>query len=276
MKFLKIFSWIIFIGLFLGCNEIPIKLADPEIPDSDRTVLIEELTGVSCTNCPKGALAVENILSQYPGRVVVVGIHGVLLSQPVKDASKYDFRNPDAHDLELSFPNLWGKPAASVNRSADSNGDIVDIIPDRWLGKVEAELQKPHVLNIVLETQFDRTSRQLQVEIAAIPLVDLPDNYKISVYLIESGIVDAQADGGEIIPNYVHNHVMMDMLTDFDGDVFGSDLKKGEIYKKKYNSVFPVVDGLWDPDQMEVVVMIAKDSVGDKSVLQAASAHVVE
>ena len=40
-----------------------------------------------------------------------------------------------------------------------------------------------------------------------------------------------QADGGEITKN-VHNHVMMDMLTDFDGDVLGVTLKKVKFIKE--------------------------------------------
>ena len=276
MKYFIFISIILISIILTNCNEIPIIIAEPEIPESEKTVLLEELTGVHCTNCPRGALASDFILNKYPGRVIVIGIHGKLLAEPIKDKSKYDFRNEDAKNLELWFTDLQGKPSASINRSPISSGSLTDVIPDRWLGSVENELKKPHVLNLLMATYYDDKSRQLKVDITAIPLIDLPNNYNISVYLTESGIVDAQYDGGSIIPDYEHNHVLMDMLTAFDGDVFGNNLKKDEVYKKSYSYTLPEVDGLWQPERMEVVAMVSNNSAADKSVLQAVSAHVKE
>ncbi len=65
IRFLLVFPLII----LLSCEEIPIIIADPVIPDSEKVVLIEELTGASCPNCPKGSAAIENILTKFPGRV---------------------------------------------------------------------------------------------------------------------------------------------------------------------------------------------------------------
>ncbi|MEZ4910865.1 MAG: Omp28-related outer membrane protein [Saprospiraceae bacterium] len=276
MRYFKIVFFVLVIFFLHSCNEIPLEITEPVIPDSERVVLLEELTGVSCTNCPRGAIASDFILDKYPGRVIVVGIHGKLLSDPIKDKSKYDFRNEDAKNLELSFTDLLGKPAASINRVPNSFGSITDIVPDKWLGAVESELSKPHVLNILIETNYNVDSRVLNVDITAIPLVDLNDNYFISVYLTESGIIDAQYDGGTIIPDYTHNHVLMDMITAFDGDAFGSNLKKDQLYKKSFSHTLPVVEGLWQPERMEVIAMISHKSASDKSVLQAVSAHVKE
>jgi hypothetical protein len=57
----RIISAFLFTGIsvsFFTCTEIPIQLKDPVIPESDRVVLIEELTGASCPNCPKGSAAI--------------------------------------------------------------------------------------------------------------------------------------------------------------------------------------------------------------------------
>jgi len=263
--------------LILSCKEIPVTISDPVIPQSDKIVLIEELTGASCSNCPKGSATIDNILSRHKGRVVAVGVHGKFLSYPTTK-SKYDFRNPKAKDLEAWFTGWQGKPTASVNRAVDpSSGLIVQDNPDLWLAGVERELQKPHLMNILLDAGYNADTRQVDLEVAAIPLADLPGNYNISIYLTESEIVDAQADGTEIIQDFTFKHVLMDMLTKHSGDVLATNLEKNKIIKKSYSYTLPSnVPGLWNAQNMELVVMVSHSSPTDVSVLQAASVHVVK
>ncbi|MBK7809245.1 MAG: Omp28-related outer membrane protein [Saprospiraceae bacterium] len=271
IRFLLVFPLII----LLSCEEIPIVIADPVIPDSEKVVLIEELTGASCPNCPKGSAAIENILTKFPGRVAVVGIHGDFLSNPTAK-SKYDFRNPKAKSLENWFQPWFGKPSASINRVKDENDMIMIDIPELWQAAVENELLKPHQMNLLLDTKFNAVTRKLDLEIAAIPLTDLAGSYNISIFLTESDIIDAQSNGAVIIDAYNHKHVLRDMMTKFDGDNFGSDLKKDDIIKKNYTYTLPIEPtGLWNPAKMEVVVMISRATPTDVSVVQAAYKKVV-
>jgi Outer membrane protein Omp28 len=144
-------------------------------------------------------------------------------------------------------------------------------IPELWQAAVEKELLKPHQMNILLDTDFSATTRKLDLEIAAIPLTDLDGSYNISIFLTESDIIDAQSNGGVIIDAYNHKHVLRDMMTKFDGDNFGSDLKKDAIIKKNYTYTLPVdLNGLWNPEKMEVVVMISRATPTDVSVVQTA------
>lgn len=277
MKRFVIPAILLFVLLFVySCHEIAIEIADPEIPASDRVVLLEELTGASCPNCPKGSAAIENLLAKFPGKVAAIAIHGDFLAKPTAK-SKYDFRNQKAKDLENWFTDWFGKPAASINRTPDNSGTIMIDLPDLWQAAVENELKKTHQMNILLDTNFDPVSRRMDLEVAVIPLVDLAGNYNISIYLIESGIVDAQSNGAVIIDEFTHNHVLRDMLTRFDGDNFSTDLKKEAILKKNYTYTLPVTaDGLWRPEHMEVVVMVSRNAPSDISVIQAATGHVME
>lgn len=270
---------LVFVGLSASlstCTEIPIELKDPIIPESDKVVLIEELTGASCPNCPKGSAAIENILAKFPGKVVAVGIHGDFLAKPTAK-SKYDFRNPKAKDLENWFKPWFGKPSASINRVPDETNTLMIDLPDLWQAAVEKELQKDHRINILMDVAYEASSRRVDVEIAAIPLTDLPGNYAISVYLLESGIVDAQSNGSMILEDFTHKHVLRDMLTRFDGDAFGNNLTAGSILKRNYSYTLPDTPaGLWVPGRMEVVAMISHNESNDKSVLQAVEKSVVE
>jgi hypothetical protein len=262
-----------------GCTEVNVDLGDVVIPDSDRVVLIEELTGASCPNCPKGTAALENILKKYPGRVLAVGIHGSFLSQPTTK-STYDFRNQKAKDLENWFKPWFGKPAASVNRlppdPSDPDSALMMDSPDQWESEVEKQLQRPHVMNITLASKYDENNRKVTLDVIAIPLVDLKGTHKISVFLTESGILDAQSNGGVIESNYTFNHVLMDMATPFDGEIIGVDLEKNRFYKKNYEIVLPIKEGLFDPKRMDLIVMVSRDEATSKEVLQAAEIHVVK
>lgn len=269
----KIFIFVIAAITIYSCNEIMLNIEDPVIPESDRVVLIEELTGASCPNCPKGSAALENIIAKYPDKVAVVGIHGQFLAEPIKDKSKYDFRNDKAKELENWFRPWYGKPAATINRilTEDPQEPYAISSPDLWLAEVEKELLKPHQMNILLAVDYDESKRTIDLDVSVIPLVDLAGNYNISVYLTESDIIDAQSNGSEYVDDYEHKHVLMDMMTNATGDSFGSNLKANDVIKKKFPSyTLPVREGLFNPEKMEVIVMVSKSDVGVRDVIQAA------
>ncbi len=273
----KIFIFVIAAITIYSCNEIMLNIEDPVIPDSGRIVLIEELTGASCPNCPKGSAAIENILAKYPGKVAVVGIHGNFLAQPIKDKSKYDFRNQKAKELEKWFEPWYGKPAASTNRilTEDDQEPYALSSPDLWLAEVEKELLKPHQMNILLAVDYDESRKTIDLDVSVIPLVDLAGNYNISVYLTESDIIDAQSNGSEYVEDYEHKHVLMDMMTNATGDSFGSNLKANDVIKKKFPTyTLPIKEGLFNPEKMEIIVMVSKSDVGVRDVVQAAYAKV--
>jgi len=234
---------------------------------------LEAASCASCPNCPKGSAAIEFILSEFPGKVAVVGIHGDFLAQPIKDKSKYDFRNQKAKDLENWLKPWYGKPAATTNRilTEDDQEPYAISSPDLWYAEVAKELQKPHQMNILLAVDYDENKRTIDLDVSVIPLVDLAGNYNISVYLTESDIIDAQSNGSEYVEDYEHKHVLMDMMTNATGDSFGTNLKANDVIKKKFPTyTLPLREGLFNPEKMEVVVMVSKSDVGVRDVVQAA------
>lgn len=262
---------------FVSCSEIPIEIKDVEIEPSEKVVLIEELTGASCPNCPKGTAAINNILTKYPNNVVAIGVHGKFLAEKTKD-SKYDFRNKDAEDLENWFRPWFGKPTASVNRVLNEDEQLTTDLPDLWLSMVEKELQKPQLVNMSMKVNYDSLTRIANIEVAYIPLADLEGNYNTTVYVTESHIIDAQSSNTEIIKDFEHNHVLREILTRFDGDFLVSNPRKNQIIKKNFSYTIPVslFPELYNPKHMAIIAMVSKNSAESKEVLQAIQKYVVK
>jgi hypothetical protein len=272
----------ILIGLFVtillfSCDEKPVEFPIVDIPETGKIVLLEDLTGVRCPNCPAASaeierLAADPILGQ---RFVALGIHGNNLTKPIDNESKYDFRNDFAIELEEYHKPFLGKPSALINRVYFENEDYIPSFKiTNWESYIIKELERPQEVEILHEINYDESSRTLGLDLSIVPLSTIDSDIKISVFITESHIIDAQERQGEIIEDYEHNHVLRHMLTAYNGDPLSSSLIEGEIVKKNYSFTLPIDEnGLWNDDNVEIIVAITKESPSDTRVLQAIGLH---
>ncbi len=275
----RLILFVSFIILLMACDEKPVVIPPFEAPVSNRVVLLEELTGVECQNCPQGA-AVAQALSKsvFPGQVVVVGIHGNFLTDMLAN-STYNFRNQDAIDLEEYLKPWQGKPSASVNRILfDGTDKLANNKTGEWQGLVNEVLQQPHQVEVVFSHEFNAATGDLTVNVGIAPLEDIPEGeFRLTVMLTESHMIDPQKDGSDIVPDYEHNHVLRDIITNFDGDIIGNSLTKGINLTRTVSANIPqIVSGEWIPENMEIVVAVANTGGVGKDIMQAATAYLVE
>jgi len=253
-----------------SCKEEMVMIPDFVLPASDKGILVEELTGVSCPNCPAGSAQLGAILELFEGQVVGYGIHGGFLTDPISGQSQYVFRNQDNIQLENNFSFL-GKPAAVINRVKyeDENFLGVDAI-GLWQGYVEREFEKPTLANIEMETSYDPASRTLNMDIDVIPVAGIDGNLYLTVTINESHIIDAQSDQGVIIPDYEHNHVLREIMTEIDGDLLGVPVIQERI-PRNFTYTIPPEDGTWIAENMEIIAFVSNDVTNPGEVLQAIS-----
>lgn len=253
--------------LIWSCEEIPVIIPDYSPPETGKTVLIEDLTGVRCPNCPRGAAALENILAKYEGKVFAIAIHGIQLVTPLPQ-SKYDFRNQFAADLEKFHQPFLGKPSALINRKKFDNQSFIPVdVVDLWLGYTEQELALPQEVQIDVDYNYNSDTRQLKLLVGVSPLKNAIGEFKISVFLTESHIIDYQETSGAILSNFEHNHVLRHMLTRFDGDALSDQLKTSEVINRNYTYTIPEE---FIAENMEVIVAVHKADPDDKTVIQTA------
>ncbi len=261
----------------VSCEEKSITIPDFEVPVSDKVVLIEELTGVSCPNCPAGSSELQNIITDFEGLVVGVGIHGDFLTEPVEGHSIYDFRTNVASELESHFAPFLGKPAAVINRVQFPTEDFLGIDNiDLWQQYVLAEFNKSSQITFEYNIDYDPATRTVTLGLDIFPVVDLPGQYALSLMVTEGHIIDAQKNVSEIIDDYEHEHVLRDMMTATLGDPIGSNLEQGKAVSKTYTYTIPESDNLWVPENMDIVGFVTDITGGEEEVLQAFEAHIIE
>jgi hypothetical protein len=261
----KYFLFICFLTFMItGCVETPVPIPELEIKNSDKVVLVEYLTGVKCPNCPRGSSILKSAKDKFPENIAIVGIHGRFLTDPLSK-SKFDFRNDFSRQLEESYRPFLGKPAALINRVkfADEPNLAADL-PDLWPAYIADEVTKPVSVNIISSHQINPDTRKLDINLGISASESINESTKISVYITESGIIDAQESVGQIIENYQHEHVLRHMLTAWNGDSFASKLSQGELINKNYTYTIPA-DYLIS--NLEVIISVSLAS--NRQVLQA-------
>jgi len=258
----------------ISCTEKE-RVIIPFVPSGNRVILLEEITGKGCTNCPNGSREIENLLTQFPDNLIPVSIHAGFFANPTFfPLGNYDLRTEEGEFLYGYLGPNEGYPAGIVNRTP-RNGHM-QIGLQQWASAITNDIQIPPAIEISITREYDAGTRQLTVTIDGIGKEDVTADLRLSVMLTESGIVDAQ-DDKEATPNivldYVHNHVLRDMLTAAAGESFATSISVGETYSKDYSIT---LSDQWVPENMDIVAFITAVNGNNFPVLQAAHVHLTE
>jgi len=256
---------------FFSCEEQMVVIPDIPIPATDRIVLVEEMTGVDCPNCPKGSAILNSLIAEFEGRVIGVGIHGDLLTKPIS-SSLYDFRTTHSQQIEQSF-GIFAKPCAVINRTQfPDQGELEIYGEDTWRNYVQSELESEPKVDLTVTASLDEDTRTANISVNVTGREALTENLKISIVITEGNIVDAQKDQSEIIEEYNHKHVLRTMLTNWDGDNLSQGINVAQTLTKEYTFVVPEEDGLWKLADLDIVAFVTDPD----GVLQAAEVHLKE
>ena len=278
MRFLRlIVSAFVFMAMFSSCDEREIVIPEFVSPETDRVVVIEEMTGVSCQGCPNGSTKLQSLIQLFDGNVIGIGVHGDFLCEPVPDHSKYDFRFDKAKEIENSFFFI-GKPAAIINRQEFDDQDFIGITNvDAWQQYVERELEKPNLLAMGHSHTYDTETREMEIEITGFPEQNVAGTFNITVQLLENHIIDAQKNGPDIQDDYEHMHVLRAVLTESAfGDNFDTDLEVGETISSTFTYTLPPFDGTWVEENIEVVAFVSRVEANSEEIIQGIQFHLVE
>ncbi len=222
------------------------------IEPTDKKILIEEFTGVRCVNCPAGSAEIENLLDIHGKQLIAVSIHAGFFSTPYANSNE-DYTTPEGTALEGFLDNPLGYPTAVINRKLFQNQDDRQVSQSAWAGLIQQEKGQLSPLVLDLNLDFDEASRQLTATTKIQPAETLTGEYRYSVMVIESDIVDVQLTPEGETEDYVHKHVLRDMMTPFDGESIGEDFTVGTAVEKIHQMTLP---DNYNSSKVSVIVLV--------------------
>lgn len=281
---LKGLFWILIAGtLFVGCD----KNVDPfdgttggsTGPDTSSSgvvqkVLLEDLTGFRCTNCPQAHAIADNLADIYGEQLIIVGIHCSLqFAFPTGDEGEpysTDFRTEAGETYYEEF-GMPGLPTGLVSRRIINNSPI--IAPPDWAETVSGIITETPRASLEFENvEYNEGNRNVTFDLDMESLAELdPAQYFVTIYLTEDSIYDWQLNAGVDVENYLHRHVLRDNINGTWGELAFAN---GDAGQQNTLSFDYTLDEAWKEEHCELIAYIYNGDT--REVLQANKVYVIE
>ncbi len=251
--------------------------------NTNRSIMIEDFTGHTCTYCPAAAAAAEQIALNYPGRALISTVHTSELGlggfQEIELPYFYtDFTNPNGLAIGIYFGMDWpgsnfvGNPKGMVSRGPDPAQPVLG--PGSWSGEADA-LMSANVLrtNIQSAVNYYPSTRGVFLH-TELEVLDgsLTNDLFVVVQLHEDSVVAPQKFNPGAFPdpppydhidtNYVHRDVMRGCI---DGKAFGQLLDSDHLDangKYYFNYIYELPIG-YDANNMHLLIYV-RDAVTEE------------
>lgn len=260
----------------------------------EKQILLEDVTGVQCINCPDAATIAKDIAATYISsvtgetRVHVMALHPLnILDQFTKPITKeghksaQDFRTKAAADIcnnILRIPSSLPKGAIGRRLFAGQTELLID--RTQWAAKASEEITIPAPVNITLSDTFI-TNNELWVDIKIEYTQTLLDTNYITIAIVEDSIVDVQeyVDYTEPIPSpkynnyYNHMHILRDAITTSTGDLINrpnAPFVPGRVFLKRYK--YTITNPNWVRKNLSIIAFVHNNG-NNRTVLQSSSLH---
>lgn len=240
------------------------------VADKSQRVLLEKYTGVRCVNCPTADDAIAAQMAAYGERLIAVSIHDSGAFTRPFDGNP-DFRTDDGNTLSVYYGVAAGGsyPTSIINRSLSGGApELIDPTQGANISaKVDAILaQAPKVaIEVAAATANGATKITTNMEF----LQDVDEELSLTLLIIEDNITATQMlPDGTKDANYVHGHVLRDVITDVWGTLIDSDRRAGTCNK---TSVRYTVNPAWVASNCKIVAFVSYATT--REVLNVAECH---
>jgi hypothetical protein len=201
-----------------------------------KHAVLEDYTGVRCQFCPDGHAKAQALIDQYGDNVVVLGVNAGSYASP--SSSWANFTTPYGPAF-ISLAKPSGYPNGSVNRVkyAPAGTSGTSMTRSAWKPAAEAIMMETSPVNIGAKATFNSSTRELTVKVDVYYTADGNGANNLNIALLQSGMVANQSGGGQ---NYVHKHVLRDLITGQWGDeIPAASTTVGTRYSKTFTYTVP-------------------------------------
>lgn len=202
------------------------KVDSMRIPDPAaivRRALLVEYTGWRCPNCPRASNYAHELQESNPGGLIVVEFHPATngLTRPDR-GGKDDYTCPEADEYYLYMSGTTDTPFPT---------GVFDFMPQEdgtyftdestWGVQMLKSCQREVVVAPIASATVDAASREVQVDVTIVSVVESAAGLQCVVWLTEDSIIGQQYEGMVKKSDYSHNHVLRQSLT----NVWGLDVQ---------------------------------------------------
>jgi len=228
------------------------------VEPTGKTVLIKDFTGARCVNCPAAAEYAHNLQHQLDeDHIFIMSVHAGYLAQPIGSFS--DFLTDEGTEW---YNNHDSNPLFSVDHVALTDGNTLKV--EQIDAPVAEALEEEQSFEIMVGTQYDEGSRQLQVSVQAAALTEMDGQFYITVCLVEDHIIGWQTIPGGVDKEYDFRNVFRGTLNGANGEEFESlHVNANDSFHFSYSTE---INADYNADECYLMVYV---SLGDK-ILQTA------
>ncbi|MEG2177614.1 MAG: Omp28-related outer membrane protein [Bacteroidales bacterium] len=251
------FTSLLFFLLFINSGHAQTMKVSKDF--ESRKILLEEFTGMHCGYCPQGHTVARNLTQAQKGNIYVLAIHTGFLSVPGSDEP--DFRC-DYGEALYKQSGEGGFPSGTLNREM-FRSHILTLDRSTW-GIYGREIVKDTAkVNLWMECSIDKESRVANIRVEGYYSMDLGQNYALlNIAMTENNIKGPQTGAG-IGSDYIHQHVLRDLITGQWGDTLYKPMV-GEYFTKTYTYTIP--DSLKKVplklEDLEFIAFVNLDTIG--------------
>lgn len=260
-----------------------------------KRVIVEEMTGQDCGNCPRGHLAWENLERIYGDKVILAGYH--VYTGDIYESGMSSYVN--------KFLKLSGAPSAKIQRGAKVGGPTYATISegkttysftsplgDCWFDLVQAEFDTDADANLDVVASFDEASQKVTAKATAKFAMNLQkQNIGLFIIITEDGLsgyqhnyhYNEEAEGlgewgkggalGQEYVVYTHNDVVRAQVGSYFGTTgyIPAAITNGETYTANIEFGKPAVSEIYNSN---VICMMIDANTG--AVINVAKAKITD
>ncbi|MEI8101044.1 MAG: Omp28-related outer membrane protein [Bacteroidota bacterium] len=194
---------------------------------SPKKVLLFDVTGVRCNNCPKAAVLAKSLASSNSGRVEVVALYPKTPMSLTFPWSGFDTMSTlEADQIATALGGITSLPLGAVDQVAYNGSKLLNT--SDWGAAVTAQLGKASLFNLNIKSTWKPADGKSRVEIKAVASSTISSNYKWVVAITESGVKSKQSDQdapGGSVEDYDHEHALRGVV----GSTLGSDVNTSSV-----------------------------------------------
>lgn len=221
---IQIIAFFIFLGLY-ACDKIErpeaqIKtnelngdtVAFPAIAAPYQKIFLEEFTGHTCVNCPKGHKIAADLKARYGDTIVLMAIHAGIFAKPEPNTIyTADYRTEAGTEINDSY-GVQGYPSGLINRTPYLGMTLLGT--SAWSAAANAINRTSPKMAIQIKTAPGSESNSHNIFVKSTFLEPIQQNIKLAIFIIEDSLVSPQTNNnaslGTIpdIESYTHRHML--------------------------------------------------------------------